>query len=99
MCIQMASLEIAIVIGGLLASFTVCAVKIIQQMQNSKCRFIRCCGNERVRDTNIDLPEAEVQAPQPPSAQQVQSPRRFTKTPSLSVPRPSVKKLQTIFEK
>ena len=95
----MASLEIAIVIGGLLASFTVCAVKIIHQIQNSKCRFIRCCGNECVRDTNIDLPEAEVQAPQPPSAQQVQSPRRFTKTPSLSAPRPSVKKLQTIFEK
>ena len=41
----MASLEVAIVIGGLLASFTVCAVKIIHQIQNSKCRFIRCCGN------------------------------------------------------
>ena len=95
----MASLEVAIVIGGLLASFTVCAVKIIHQIQNSKCRFIKCCGNECVCDTNIDLPEAEVQAPQPLSAQQVQFPRRFTKTPSLSVPRPSVKKLQTIFEK
>ena len=92
----MASLEIAVIVGGLLASFTMCAVKIIHQIQNSKCRFIKCCGNECVRDTELDLPEAEVQAPQPPT---VQSPRQFTKTPSLSLPRPTVKKLQTIFKK
>ena len=98
----MASLEIAIVVGGVLASFTVCAVKIIHQIQNSKCRFIRCCGSECVRDTDIDLPEAEVQAPPPPlpppPMQRVQPPRPMTKTPSLSVPRPTVKKLQTMFE-
>ena len=94
----MASLEIAIVVGGLLASFTVRAVKIIYQIQNSKCRFIRCCGNECVRDTTVNLPEVEVHSTQP--QQQVQSPRRFTKTPSLSVPRSSVaKKLQTFFAK
>ena len=54
----MASLEIAIVIGGVLASFTLCAVKIIHQIQNSKCRIIKCCGvSECVRDVDIDLPE------------------------------------------
>ena len=93
----MASLEIAIVIGGVLASFTLCAVKIIHQIQNSKCRFIKCCGNECVRDTDIDLPEAEVQIPRNTSA--IHSPRPAIKTPSLNVPRPTVKKLQTIFEK
>ena len=92
----MASLEIAVIVGGLLASLTVCAVKIIHQIQNSKYRFIKCRGNECVRDTELDLPEAQVQPPEPPT---VRSPRQFTKTPSLSLPRPTVKKLQTIFEK
>jgi hypothetical protein len=95
----MASLEVAIVIGGVLASFTMCAVKIIHQIQNSKCRFIKCCGNECVRDTELDLPEAEVDAPQPPRmVPLVQSPRPLTRTPSLNVPRPTVKKLQAIYE-
>ena len=95
----MASLEVAIVIGGVLASFTACAVKIIHQIQNSKCRFIKCCGNECVRDTELDLPEVEVQAPQAPRmVPSVQSPRPLTKTPSLNVPRPTVKKLQAIYE-
>ena len=53
----MTSIELAVVIGGVLASFTMCAVKIIHQIQNSKCRFIKCLGVECVRDTDIDLPE------------------------------------------
>jgi hypothetical protein len=58
----MTSIELAVVIGGVLASFTMCAVKIIHQIQNSKCRFIKCLGVECVRDTEIDLPEVRTGA-------------------------------------
>jgi hypothetical protein len=94
----MSSLEIAVVIGGVLASFTVCAVKIIHQIQNSKCKFISCCGSQCIRDVEIDLPEAKVETPQQQPVMVHNSPRPMTKTPSLNVPRPTVKKLQTIFE-
>ena len=64
----MASLEIALAIAGILGSVTVCAVKILHQVQNSKCRFINCCGAECVRDVEVDLPEVQTSAPPLPTA-------------------------------
>jgi hypothetical protein len=63
------TLETGLVIGSLLASFTYCCVKIIHQIQNSKCKFINCCGTECIRDVDIDLDEVEVneQVPPPPA--------------------------------
>jgi len=60
------TLETGLVIGSLLASFTYCCVKIIHQIQNSKCKFINCCGTECVRDVDIDLDEVDVDQPVPP---------------------------------
>jgi hypothetical protein len=54
------SLEIGLVIAGLLGSATLCVVKILHQVQNSKCYSIRCCGSQCLRDVDVDLPEAEV---------------------------------------
>ena len=62
------TLETGLVIGSLLASFTYCCVKIIHQIQNSKCKFINCCGTECVRDVDIDLDEVDVDQPVPPPA-------------------------------
>ena len=60
----MTPIELAVVISGCMASFTMCAVKIIHQIQNSKCRVINCCGNECVREVEIDLPEVNTHTPQ-----------------------------------
>ena len=57
------TIETGIVIGSLLASFTYCCVKIIHQIQNSKCKFINCCGTECIRDVEIDLDEVDVNEP------------------------------------
>ena len=79
------SLELALIIGGLLGSFTICATKIIHQIQNSKCISIRCCGSECLRDVNINLDEVDTSdvqrtaspppPPQPPSSPVPPAPR------------------------
>jgi hypothetical protein len=88
-------LEIALVISGVLASFTLCAVKILHQVQNSKCKFITCCGSQCIRDVEIDLPEASVSnVQQPVVPTRVSTPRQEPK----KLPRPRIKELQQIFE-
>ena len=78
--IQKMSLEIGLIIAGLLGSATLCVVKILHQVQNSKCYEIRCCGSQCLRDVHIDLPEAEV--PRTTATQTATSP------PVPRVPRP-----------
>lgn len=80
------SLEIGLIVAGLLGSFTMCAVKIIHQIQNSKCVFIDCMCMKCVRDPDINLDEAD-------TSQQSRS--QFTQTspppappPPTTVPRP-----------
>ena len=64
------SLELALIIGSLLGSFTICATKIIHQIQNSKCVSIRCCGAQCIRDVNINLDEVDTRSiPQTTSTQ------------------------------
>jgi hypothetical protein len=60
--------------------WTLCVVKILHQVQNSKCYEIRCCGSQCLRDVHIDLPEAEV--PRTTATQTATSP------PVPRVPRP-----------
>ena len=60
--------EILALVGGLLASFTVCAVKLVHQIQNSKCTRTRSCGAECIRDVQVDLPEVETQSATPHGA-------------------------------
>ena len=67
----MTSIEIGIIIAGIIGTVTVCAVRIIHQIQNSKCINIKCCGIECIRDVNVDLPEADTSDIQrPPSMTQ-----------------------------
>lgn len=53
------SIEIGLIVGGLLGTFTMCIIKILHQVQNSKCTYISCCGSSCVRDVNVDLPETD----------------------------------------
>lgn len=71
----MISLETGFVIGGLLASFTMCLVKIIQQLENSRCTKINnCCGTSCERDMTADVEEVEVNEQIPrPTLQQLRS--------------------------
>ena len=100
----MASLEIALAIAAILGSVTVCAVKILHQVQNSKCRFINCCGAECVRDVEVDLPEAQTSAPPLPTAATAlptspRPPPPPPRAPALkTVPRPRIKDLRQVFE-
>jgi hypothetical protein len=100
----MGPIEIVAVISGVLASFTFCAVKILHQVQNSKCKFIRCCGSECVRDVDVDLPEADTSsAPVPPRPPIAMTAAVKARPPSGVVrlpppPRPRVKALREMFE-
>ena len=65
----MITLETGFVIGGLLASFTMCLVKIIQQLENSRCTKINnCCGTSCERDMTADVDGVDVDQPQIPVA-------------------------------
>tara|TARA_R110000851_G_scaffold243833_2_gene396613 strand:+ start:844 stop:1167 length:324 start_codon:yes stop_codon:yes gene_type:complete len=55
----MSLIEIGLIVGGLLGTITLCAVRILHQIQNSKCVNISCCGASCVRDVTVDLPEVE----------------------------------------
>lgn len=77
-------LEIVAIVGAILGSVTVCCVKLMHQIQNSKCSVIRCCGNECIRDVAIDHPEVStssnketemVPVAQAPPASTLQIPR------------------------
>jgi hypothetical protein len=63
------SLEIGLIVAGVLGSFTMCAVKIIHQIQNSKCVFIDCMCMKCVRDPDINLDEADTSQSQSQSTQ------------------------------
>ena len=100
----MGPIEIGALVSAILASFTFCAVKILHQVQNSKCQFIKCCGSECVRDVDVDLPEADTGAapvpPRPPIAMTtaVQSPPPPGVVRQLPPSRPRVKALKEMFE-
>ena len=91
------TLETGLVIGSLLASFTYCCVKIIHQVQNSKCKMIDCCGSKCIRDVDVDLDEVEVSQP---------APSRSSLNKDITIPRPrlnsgrsaSVEELKRKFE-
>jgi hypothetical protein len=51
-------IEISIAISGLIGILTVCSIKIIHQIQNSRCTTIKCLGCiDCERDVNIEIPE------------------------------------------
>jgi hypothetical protein len=92
----MSAIEIAFIVGGVLASFTVCAVKIIHQVQNSKCRLIDCCGAHCIRDVELDLPEVRTDPPPPLPANAKSTPAN--PPVPLPVPRPNIKEIRKVFE-
>jgi hypothetical protein len=90
------SLEIGLIIAGLLGSVTLCIVKTLHQVQNSKCYSIKCCGSECLRDVEINFPEAEV-------PQQNTAATQTSTIPTPTIPRPrldssAVAALRTKFE-
>jgi hypothetical protein len=84
------SLEIGLIVAGLLGSFTMCAVKIIHQIQNSKCVFIDCMCMKCVRDPDINLDEADTSQQSRSQATQTQTspPPPPAPPPPTPVPRP-----------
>lgn len=67
------SIESGFVIGSLLATVTVCLVKLISQLENSRCTNIKCCGVQCDRDLSSPVQEVETEnipvippAPAPP---------------------------------
>jgi hypothetical protein len=90
----MITLETGFVIGGLLASFTMCMVKIIQQLENSRCTKINnCCGTSCERDMTADVEGVEVNEPQIPVAS---VPLERQLPPARS--RPTIQDLRSRFE-
>ena len=54
----MLTIEAGLVIASLIASATMCLVKIITQLENSRCTTIKCCGVDCTRD--VQTPVVEV---------------------------------------
>ena len=58
-------LEISIAVSAILGVATACGVKIIHQIQNSRCTSIKCCMGciDCDRNIEIEIPEVETTAP------------------------------------
>lgn len=93
----MITVEAGLVIASLIASGTMCLVKIIHQLENSRCTTIKCCGLHCDRSVPDESPE-EVDVPIVPIIPPPPIPRP---TPTLKVPtlKPTLKELRSRFEK
>ena len=69
----MLTIEAGLVIASLIASATICLVKIITQLENSRCTTIKCCGVDCTRDVQTPVvevstePSVPIAAPIPPA--------------------------------
>ena len=54
----MLTIEAGLVIASLIGTATMCLVKIITQLENSRCTTIKCCGVDCTRD--VQTPVVEV---------------------------------------
>jgi hypothetical protein len=84
----MISIEGGLVIASLIASTTMCLVKLITQLERSRCTTIKCCGLECDRSLP-DEPVEEVDDPIIPPVPIVPP----------AIPRPTLKELRSRFEK
>ena len=90
----MLTIEAGLVIASLIASATMCLVKIITQLENSRCTTIKCCGVDCTRDVHTPvievLTEPAIPAipPIPPAPIAAPIPR----------PRPTLSELRSRFE-
>ena len=91
----MISIEGGLVIASLIASTTMCLVKLITQLERSRCTTIKCCGLECDRSLP-DEPVEEVDVPIIPPA-----PIAPTQVPTIppTIPRPTLRELRSRFEK
>jgi hypothetical protein len=97
----MISVEGGLVIASLIASATMCLVKIITQLENSRCTTIKCCGLECDRSLP-DEPVEEVDVPIiPPIPPIPLIPPIPTQIPTIppTIPRPTLQELRSRFEK
>lgn len=95
----MITVEAGLVIASLIASGTMCLVKIIHQLENSRCTTIKCCGLHCDRSVPDEPPE-EVEVPAVPIIPPPSPPPRPRPTPTLKVPtlKPTLKELRSRFE-
>ena len=54
----MLTIEAGLVIASLIGTATMCLVKVITQLENSRCTSIKCCGIDCTRD--VQTPVVEV---------------------------------------
>ena len=89
----MLSIEGGLIIASLIGSATMCLVKLITQLERSRCTTIKCCGLECDRSLS-DEPVEEVDVPIIPPA-----PIAPVPTIPPAIPRPTLKELRSRFEK
>lgn len=91
----MLSIEGGLIIASLIASTTMCLVKLITQLERSRCTTIKCCGLECDRSLP-DEPVEEVDVPIIPPI-----PIEPTQIPTIppTIPRPTLRELRSRFEK
>ena len=87
----MLSIEGGLIIASLIASTTMCLVKLITQLERSRCTTIKCCGLECDRSLP-DEPVEEVDVPIIP-------PVPIAPTQVPTIPRPTLRELRSRFEK
>jgi len=54
----MLTIEAGLVIASLIGTATMCLVKVMTQLENSRCTSIKCCGIDCTRD--VQTPVVEV---------------------------------------
>ena len=90
----MISIEGGLVIASLIASTTMCLVKLITQLERSRCTTIKCYGLECDRS----LPDEPVEEVDVPIIPPTQIPTQIPTIPP-TIPRPTLQELRSRFEK
>ena len=86
----MLSIEGGLVIASLIASTTMCLVKLITQLERSRCTTIKCCGLECDRS----LPDEPVEEVDVPIIPPTQIPTQIPTIPP-TIPRPTLQELRS----
>ena len=90
----MLTIEAGLVIASLIGTATMCLVKIITQLENSRCTTIKCCGVDCTRDVQTPVVEVSTDPPIPPIPPAPPVPIAAP----IPRPRPTLSELRSRFE-
>jgi hypothetical protein len=100
----MLTIEAGLVIASLIGTATMCLVKIITQLENSRCTTIKCCGVDCTRDVQTPVVEVSTEGTMRSTEPTIPAIPIIPPAPPVPIaapiprPRPTLSELRSRFE-